>query len=61
MHYVYHWVCSLYNKILDQGHIVHYFYMFIMRRSHVHLSDITNLLLSFFWIKLLLKMPKALI
>jgi hypothetical protein len=33
-------------------------YIFIALRSHVHVSDVTNLLI--FWIKLLLKLPKFL-
>jgi len=33
--------------------------MLITFRSHMHISDVTNLL-TFFWIKLLLKLPKFL-
>ena len=40
--------------------IISIVYMFLILRSHVHMSDVTNLALLFFWIKLLLKLPKYL-
>ena len=40
--------------------IISIVYMFVTLRSHVHMSDVTNLALLFFWIKLLLKLPKYL-
>ena len=39
--------------------IISIIYMFITFRSHVHISNITNMFI-FFWIKLLLKLPKFL-
>jgi hypothetical protein len=33
-------------------------YMFVALRSHVHMSDITNIIFIIFWIKLLLNLPK---
>ena len=34
--------------------------MLITFRSHIHISDVTNMLIIFFWIKLPLKLPKFL-
>ena len=36
-------------------------FMFIALRSHVHMFDVTNILIIFFWVKLVLKLPKFLI
>jgi hypothetical protein len=35
-------------------------YMFVALRSHVHMSDVTNMLFIIFWIKLVLNLPKIL-
>ena len=35
-------------------------YVFMTLESHVHISEATNLFLIFFWIKLILKLPKSL-
>jgi hypothetical protein len=40
--------------------VVSILYMFIMLRSHVHISNITNMLFNLSWIKLLLKLLKFL-
>jgi len=40
--------------------IISVVYMLVSLRLHVHISEITNLLLLFFWIKLLLKLPNYL-
>ena len=37
--------------------IISIVYMFVTLRSHVHMSDVTNILIIFFWIKLVLKLP----
>ena len=36
-------------------------YMLLTFRSHMHTSDVTNMLIIFFWIKLPLKLPNFLI
>ena len=41
--------------------IISIVYMFVILRSHMHMFDVTNLALLFFWIKLILKLPKYLI
>jgi hypothetical protein len=33
-------------------------YMFVALRSHMHMSDVTNMLFTIFWIKLRLNLPK---
>ena len=38
--------------------IISIVYMFLILRSHVHMSDVTNILIIFFWFKLVLKLPK---
>ena len=40
--------------------IISIVYMFLTLRSHVHMSDVTNILIIFFWFKLVLKLPKFL-
>ena len=33
-------------------------YIFVALRSHVHMSNVTNMLFIIFWIKLVLNLPK---
>ena len=40
--------------------IISIIYMFVSLRSHVHIYEATHLFLIFFWIKLILKLPKSL-
>jgi hypothetical protein len=40
--------------------IISIIYMFMSLGSHVHISEATNLFLIFFWIKLILELPKFL-
>ena len=40
--------------------IISIVYMFVTLRSHVHMSNVTNILIIFFWIKLVLKLPNFL-
>jgi hypothetical protein len=40
--------------------IISIIYMFVSLGSHVHISKATNLFLIFFWIKLILELPKFL-
>ena len=38
--------------------IISIVYMFLTIRSHVHMFDVTNILIIFFWFKLVPKLPK---
>ena len=40
--------------------IISIVYMFLTIRSHVHMFDVTNILIIFFWVKLVLKLSKFL-